>query len=57
MIYIFDKNNIKIEFKNVWYNKNEREMRKMDKDLMIRSSVEKFITFKVQEKDKGVKVW
>ena len=28
----------------------------MAKDLMIRSSVEEFITFKVQEKDKGIQV-
>lgn len=27
----------------------------MAKDLMIRSSAEEFITFKVQEKDKGYK--
>ncbi len=29
---------------------------KMAKDLMIRSSAEEFITFKVQEKDKGIQV-
>ena len=28
----------------------------MEKDLVIRSSVEEFITFKVQEKDKGIQV-
>ena len=28
----------------------------MAKDLMIRSSAEEFITFKVQEKDKGIQV-
>ena len=28
----------------------------MSKDLMIRSSAEEFITFKVQEKDKGIQV-
>ncbi len=28
----------------------------MAKDLMIRSSTEEFITFKVQEKDKGIQV-
>ena len=34
-------------------NKGEE---KMAKDLMIRSSAEEFITFKVQEKDKGIQV-
>ena len=28
----------------------------MSKDLMIRSSAQEFITFKVQEKDKGMQV-
>ena len=28
----------------------------MSKDLMIRSSVQEFITFKVQEQDKGIQV-
>jgi len=28
MIYIIDKNNIKIEFKNIWYNKQEKVIRK-----------------------------
>lgn len=28
----------------------------MSKDLMIRSSAQEFITFKVQEKDKGIQV-
>ena len=28
----------------------------MAKDLMIRSNAEEFITFKVQEKDKGIQV-
>lgn len=28
----------------------------MSKDFMIRSSAEEFITFKVQEKDKGIQV-
>ena len=28
----------------------------MSKDLMIRSSSQEFITFKVQEKDKGIQV-
>ena len=28
----------------------------MAKDLIIRSSAEEFITFKVQEKDKGIQV-
>lgn len=28
----------------------------MSKDIMIRSSIEEFITFKVQEKDKGIQV-
>src|SRR5574344_3144372 len=31
-------------------------MIKMSKDLIIRSSVEEFITFKVNEKDKGIQV-
>ena len=29
---------------------------KLAKDLIIRSSAEEFITFKVQEKDKGIQV-
>ena len=31
-------------------------MIKMAKDLIIRSSTEEFITFKLQEKDKGIQV-
>ena len=31
-------------------------MMKLAKDLIIRSSAEEFITFKAQEKDKGIKV-
>ena len=33
-----------------------KEMIKMAKDLIIRSSTEEFITFKLQEKDKGIQV-
>ena len=31
-------------------------MMKLSKNLIIRSSAEEFITFKVQEKDKGIQV-
>lgn len=33
-----------------------KEMIKLAKDLIIRSSTEEFITFKLQEKDKGIQV-
>lgn len=34
----------------------ESEMKYMTKDLMIRSSTEEFLTFKLQEKEKGIQV-
>ena len=33
-----------------------QEMIKLTKDLIVRSSTEEFITFKLQEKDKGIQV-
>ena len=50
---------VSINWDNPTYGKlifQTKEMIKLAKDLIIRSSTEEFITFKLQEKDKGIQV-
>ena len=53
------QNLMNINWDNPTYGKlifQTKEMIKLAKDLIIRSSTEEFITFKLQEKDKGIQV-